>query len=334
MPIDLAIESFMQDLIGANCSPKTIEWHQTALGFFQQYLQSARQILPVTRMTATDVSGWFAWLRQTPGAQGKPRTPRTVETYARSARAFCNWLVKCAYLERSPFETVTFPKVGKPLIRLIEPEEFERLLLACRPSGEIGHLVDRAAARNRAILWVLLDTGIRVSELCGLRLGDVDRRRQLLIVTGKGSKTRRIALGQNGLRNLLYYLDQYRPDEEELSAWGSAGEDHLFLSETRLPLTKNGVELLFHRLKQRAGITGKRVSPHILRHTFAVRYLQAGGDPFSLQELLGHEDMATVKLYMHLNDQMVQDQKRKYSPGDHLPRRMPGPHESRRQRRG
>ena len=94
------------------------------------------------------------------------------------------------------------------------------------------------------------------------------------------------------------------------------------------------MELLFHWLKQRAGITGKRVSPHILRHTFAVRYLQVGGDPFSLQELLGHEDLATVKLYMHLNDQMIQDQKRKYSPGDHLPRRMPGPHESRRQRRG
>lgn len=71
----------------------------------------------------------------------------------------------------------------------------------------------------------------------------------------------------------------------------------------------------------------------ISSNTFAVRYLQAGGDPFSLQELLGHEDMATVKLYMHLNDQLIQEQKRKYSPGDHLPKRMPGTHESRRQRR-
>jgi site-specific recombinase XerD len=92
--------------------------------------------------------------------------------------------------------------------------------------------------------------------------------------------------------------------------------------------------VIFCRLRARAGITGKRVSPHIFRHTFAVRYLQAGGDPFSLQELLEHEDMATVKPYMHLNDQMIQDLKRKYSSGDHLPKRMPGPHESRRQRSG
>ena len=72
--------------------------------------------------------------------------------------------------------------------------------------------------------------------------------------------------------------------------------------------------LLFARLKKRAGITGQRVSPHIFRHTFAIRYLVLGNDPFSLQELLGHEDMTTVKNYMHMNDETLQDQKRKYSP--------------------
>ncbi len=88
--------------------------------------------------------------------------------------------------------------------------------------------------------------------------------------------------------------------------------------------------LLFKRIRQRAGITGKRVSPHILRHSFAIRYLVLGNDPFSLQELLGHEDMSTVKNYMHMNDETIQEQKRKYSPGDHLPSRMPGPRETRR----
>jgi len=184
--------------------------------------------------------------------------------------------------------------------------------------------------RNRAILWVLYDTGIRVSELWGLRLLDFDRKHSILTVTGKGSKERRIALGNNCLRNLLYYLDKHRPDGEELAEWGSAGEDHLFLSETRLPLTKNGVTLLFKRIRERAGITDKRISPHIFRHSFAIRYLVLGNDPFSLQELLGHEDMTTVKNYMHMNDETIQAQKRKYSPGDHLPTRMPGPRETRR----
>jgi site-specific recombinase XerD len=152
----------------------------------------------------------------------------------------------------------------------------------------------------------------------------------MIIVNGKGSKERRIALGSNCLRHVLYYLDRHRPDEEELTEWGSAGEDHLFLSETRLPLTNNGVSLMFRRIRKRAGITDKRISPHIFRHTFAIRYLVLGNDPFSLQDLLGHEDIGTVKYYMHMNDETIQAQKRKYSPGDHLPTRMPGPRETRR----
>ena len=137
-------------------------------------------------------------------------------------------------------------------------------------------------------------------------------------------------MGNTCQRNLLHYLDRHRPGKEELTEWGSAGEDHLFLAETRTPLTKNGVEMLFKRVRERAGITYKRISPHILRHTFAIRYLVLGNDPFSLQELLGHEDMATVKLYMHMNDATIQEQKRKYSPGDHLPTRMQEPKQARR----
>jgi integrase/recombinase XerD len=161
-------------------------------------------------------------------------------------------------------------------------------------------------------------------------VGDFDRKHGLLTVTGKGSKQRRIAVGNTCQRHLLHYLDRHRPDEKELAEWGSAGEDHLFLSETRMPLTKNGVEMLFKRVRERAGIIHKRISPHILRHTFAINYLVKSNDPFSLQELLGHEDMATVKLYMHMNDTTLQEQKRKYSPGDHLPTRMPRPKRTRR----
>jgi site-specific recombinase XerD len=314
-----AIEDYLNDHEGGNHSPKTVQWHSISLGLLRSFLETERQITLVAEVDAPDISAWFAHLRKTPGNHGKLRSERTVQTYARSARAFFHWLVRQEILERNPFDHVVFPKVGKPLIRTIEPEEFEQLLLACTPPGEVGPLADRAAARNRAILWLLYDTGIRLSELCHLRLSDFDRKHGIIVVKGKGSKERRITLGQNCLRNLLYYLDRHRPDEEELTEWGSAGEDHLFLSETRLPLTKNGVSLLC-----------KRISPHIFRHSFAVRYLVLGNDPFSLQELLGHEDMTTVKNYMHMNDETIQSQKRKYSPGDHLPTRMPGPKEARR----
>ena len=325
-----AIADYLLDHEGGNSSLKTLQWHQTALGLLRIFLEQERSITLVGEVDAPDINAWFAHMRKTPGSRGQPRSERTIQTYARSARAFFHWLVRRETIERSPFDRVVFPKVGKPLIRTIEPEEFERLLLACTPPGEVGPFVDRAAARNRAILWVLYDTGIRLSELCGLQLRDFDRKHGLLTVLGKGSKERRIALGQNCLRNLLYYLDRHRPNAEELAEWGSAGEEHLFLSETRLPLTKNGVILLFKRIRERAGITDKRISAHIFRHSFAIRYLVLGNDPFSLQELLGHEDMTTVKNYMHMNDETIQSQKRKYSPGDHLPTRMPGPRETRR----
>jgi site-specific recombinase XerD len=328
--VEHAIADYLADHEGGNSSTKTLQWHQTALGLLRHFLEEERTITLVGEVDASDISAWFASMRKTPTGRGSIRSERTIQTYARSARAFFHWLVRRETIERNPFDRVVFPKVGKPLIRIIEPEEFEQLLLACTPPGEMGRLADRAAARNRAILWLLYDTGIRLAELCNLRLGDFDRKRGLLIVKGKGSKERRIALGNNCLRNLLYYLDRHRPDEEELTEWGSAGEDHLFLSETRLPSTKNGVNMLFKRIRERAGIADKRVSPHIFRHSFAVRYLILGNDPFSLQELLGHEDMTTVKNYMHMNDETIQAQKRKYSPRDHLPTRMPGPRETRR----
>jgi integrase/recombinase XerD len=325
-----AIEAYLQDHEGGNHSRKTLEWHTTALGLLRRYLEEEQATTQVEEVDARAISAWFAYLRIVPGQRGKPRAERTIQTFARSARAFFNWLMQRETLERNPFDQVTFPKVGRPLIQTIEPEEFERLLQACAPQGESGWLTERAIARNRAIFWLFYDTGIRVSELCGLRVGDFDRKHGLLTVTGKGSKQRRIAVGTTCQRHLLHYLDRHRPGKEELAEWGSAGEDHLFLSETRTPLTKNGVEMLFKRVRERAGITYKRISPHILRHTFAIRYLVLGNDPFSLQELLGHEDMATVKLYMHMNDATIQEQKRKYSPGDHLPTRMQGPKHTRR----
>jgi site-specific recombinase XerD len=325
-----AIDAYIQDQIGGNRSKKTIEWHRTALGLFATYVTKQEHITLITDIDAVHITAWFAHLRTTKGAHGKVRSERTIQTYARSLRAFCHWLLRRRLVTFNPFEEVTFPKVGRPLIKTLSEEEFEKLLWACAPPNEKSPLAERAAVRNRAILWVLYDTGIRVSELCGLRLSSVDRKQGVLTVWGKGSKERRIALGQNCQRNLFYYLDHHRPEEEELAEWGSHGEDHLFLSETRLPLTKNGMTLLFVRLKKRAGITGKRVSPHILRHTFAIRYLVNGGDPFSLQELLGHEDMATVKMYMRMNDETIQDQKRKFSPGDHLPTHLPGPRQTRR----
>jgi integrase/recombinase XerD len=148
--IDALMEAYFQDHIGGNHSEKTLEWHRTALGLMRDFFQAELEILQIDEVEADDISAWFAYLRITPGARGKVRSERTVQTYARSARAFFHWLIRRGTLESNPFDRVVFPKVGRPLIQTITTEEFEKLLLACAPPHETGPLAERAAVRNRA----------------------------------------------------------------------------------------------------------------------------------------------------------------------------------------
>lgn len=317
--IRAAIDDFLLDKESRNFSPRTLVQHRTSLAHLAAFLESQHKLIYLSEIEAVHLRAWLVFLAKETSARGKPRATRTCRWYAQSMHAFCNWVYLEKYIDENPVDRVELPKLEKPMIRIIEFDEFEKLLAACAPPQATGFGPDRMAARNRAILWVLWDTGIRVSELCDLRLSNFDRRQGTIIVYGKGSKERRVAVGRNALRALLYYLDRWRPDDEELEEIGCPGEDHVFLSEVGQALTVYGMEMLFKRLRARSGLIGKRISPHIFRHTFAVRYLMLGGDIFSLQELLGHEDIATIKNYMHLNDTNVQEQKRKFSPGDNVP---------------
>lgn len=185
------------------------------------------------------------------------------------------------------------------------------------PPKETGVLAERATARNRAILWVLFDTGMRVSEVCTLHLVDADRKQGMLRVRGKGAQERRLMLGREGLHHLLAYLDKYRLGEAACVERGGASQDHLFLSETCRPLTKSGIALLFGRLRKRAGITRKGVNPSLLRESFAVRYLRAGGDLCALRELLGQKKSASVNYSQRMSDEVMENEKRKGRPEGH-----------------
>ncbi len=331
--IRAAIDDFLLDRESRNFSNKTLVQHRTSLSHLANFLETQHNVSHLSMIKAVHLRAWLVYLSKEPGVRGKSRIPRTTRTcrwYAQSMHAFCNWLIAEQYLEENPAERFKLPKLEKPLIRIIEFGVFEALLSACAAPQEKGFIADRNAARNRANLWVLWDTGIRVGELCDLRLSNFDRRQGTLIVLGKGRKERRVALGRNALRALLYYLDRWRQDAEELGAIGNSNEEHVFLSEGGEAITIHGIEMLFKRLRARAQLAGKRISAHIFRHTFAVRYLMLGGDIFSLQELLGHEDISTIKNYMHLNDVNVQEQKRKFSPGDNVPFvTTPGGHKQR-----
>jgi len=333
LTIEGAIQLYLQQQREAGRSPKTLEWHQTALSLLQQYLRDERHLCLPCQITQSEVRGWLAHLGTSPSiTTTTSRSASTIHTYARSARAFCHWLVRHGHLERPPLVRGTMPKPGKKAIHLIEPNEFERLLLACRAGGESERSVEQATVRNRAILWVLLDTGIRVSELCALREADVDRNQRALRIQNTGGKQRTLTLSPNGWYQLLSYLEQYRP-KEVFAQKEDVEEDHLFLSEWSEPLSINAITLLFGRIKQRAGISDKRVSPSVLRDTFAVRFLQAGGQIEALRDLLGLRDLEALKRYTRLSMQMIEKDQQKEPAEELLSRQNPALPTNRRRRR-
>jgi site-specific recombinase XerD len=214
---------------------------------------------------------------------------------------------------------------------VIEPEAFDRLLLACRPVGESAVVLDRVAARNRSILWVLMDTGMRVSELCGLRVSDVNREQRRLRVQGRGEE-RWLTLSPNGWFQVLSYLESHRLTEGCLQE-KQAQEAPLFPSETYQPLTINALTLLFDRLRKRAKMTGERINPSRLRDTFAVHYLQAGGEPEVLRVLLGLTGMESVKRYEQISTQKIEDEPQKEPAEQHRPKALAVPQKRKRRRR-
>jgi len=164
------------------------------------------------------------------------------------------------------------------------------------------------ATRDRALLWVLFETGMTVSEVCALRVADLDLQVGLLRVRGKGGQERLMPLGVPCLSHLRAYLKQMEPTTRSGLARRRAGGDPLFGSREKEPLTRNGVTMVFARFRTRAGLTDTPMSPQILRHSFALRYLQAGGNPRGLQALMGYGGMAPVRQYLRWQNQLFNNQ--------------------------
>ena len=201
-------------------------------------------------------------------------------------------VVEQGHLEQSPFDHMPFPQGKKRCLRIIEQDLFERVLAVCHAPQTKQATSGYATARNRAILWTLWDTGLLVSEMCALDLGDVDLTQGTLHVQGTGSRGRVFPLTPEVQQALMGYLKQYR-----LRAGKREASDPLFFSERQARLTRNAFIQLFHRLCARAGLEDRRLTPTMLRETFAVRFLQTGGPPQALQRLLGLAENTPIKRY-------------------------------------
>lgn len=291
-PLDQAIAAYLQEQVDAKRGPKTLQWHQTALGQLRTYLYTQQQSQELDGLTETMVQQWLDALRTTPTALGTLRSSTTISTYARSVRAFGNWLVRTSRRSHPLFSSQRCPSSCPKQVKLVESETFRRLLQVGELATEAEVSAEEAEASNRALLWLIWDGGLRVAELCALQRSDVVIQQGIVQVRGAGARARRIAVGTEGQQALHVYLELIGRDCEELSD-GEA----LFRTEMGTPLTVPAVESLFTRLNQRLNLPGIRVSPSTLRDTFAVRFLQAGGSEEGLQRVLGLAEQSVIKRY-------------------------------------
>jgi integrase/recombinase XerC len=291
-----AIESFLATCRARNLSPNTCEYYTYRLRAFRTYLEADT---PPDAITADVIRDFLSF-------ELERNSPTTAQHSYCALRAFFAYLESEGFVSDNPMTRVAKPKRKQSVIPTLNQSQVEALLATC------GR--DFYGVRDRAIILTLIDCGLRVSELVTLKLDDVDLLRQTLLVLGKGNKERLVPFGNTVKQALASYIARR----------GDLETDVLFVGHLGEPMTRHAVRWMLRIRGKEAGITGVRLSPHTLRHTFAVSYLRAGGDTFSLQKILGHSSLDMSRRYAELADEDVFERHRMCSPADRLNVRKEG----------
>jgi integrase/recombinase XerD len=274
---DPEVESFLA-VSAARLAPRTVEAYRRDLAALAGWLGRS----PATA-TREDLERYLADLR----AQGLAAS--TIARRLAATRAFFRYRVLIGAGDENPAADVAPPKRARRLPRTLSPGEAERLVEAA--SG-----TKPRDLRDRALVELLYGAGLRVSEAVSLERGGVDLDERLVRSIGKGGKERIVPLGRNAADALRRYLSRGRPFLDRRH------RPELFLNAQGGALTRAGAFLILRRLADKAGLEPGRVHPHLLRHSFATHLLEGGADLRSVQEMLGHADLATTELYTHVTD--------------------------------
>jgi integrase/recombinase XerD len=223
-----------------------------------------------------------------------PAAPATLQRKVACLRSFYRHLRRTSVLTTDPTAHLRAPKQSRKLPQVLSRDEVAELLR--QPRG-----TEPAALRDRALLETMYACGLRASEAIGLEVGDVDLEAGILRASGKGSKERLVPIGSAAASALTAYLQRGRP-----RLVGERWEARLFVNQRGGGLTRQGLYKIVQRHAATAGLAAK-MSPHTLRHTFATHLLAGGCDLRSLQEMLGHADIATTQLYTHLSAERLKD---------------------------
>jgi integrase/recombinase XerC len=228
-------------------------------------------------------------------------SPRTIARKISSLRSLYNFLQDEDYIEENPFQYVELPKQQKSLPRFIYPDEIETLFDSIDTSNALGR-------RNYLILEFLYGTGVRVTELCSIKLSDIDYFQNLVLIHGKGSKDRYVPLHDRLINELSDYVITTRKNLLKKNE-----SKHLFLNFRGNPITPRGVRMVINKIMLNSGETLK-ISPHTLRHTFATHLLNNGADLRSVQELLGHENLSSTQIYTKVSKEKLKESYMKAHP--------------------
>jgi integrase/recombinase XerD len=274
---DAAVDSFLA-LSTARLAPRTVEAYRRDLSAFAAWLGASP-----ARATPAELADYVAQLR----ADGLAAT--TIARRAAALRSFYRHQVLLGARPDNPAAELELPRRRRALPRTLSPGEAERLIEAA--AGTTPRLL-----RDRALVELLYGAGLRVSEAVGLERASVDLEKRLVRCVGKGSKERVVPIGREAAEALRRYLARGRPYLDKRH------RPELFLNAKGGGLTRAGAFLILRRLAATAGLEPGRVHPHLLRHSFATHLLEGGADLRSVQEMLGHADLATTELYTHVSD--------------------------------
>jgi site-specific recombinase XerD len=230
--------------------------------------------------------------------------PSSIATYHRNLGAFFNWCIGEGFIEASPMQRIAAPLMRSDQIQPFTLEQARALIHAARRT--------RNPERDEVVVRMLLDTGMRASELCTLRMEQLDLFGQRATILGKGNKHRSVHFGSKAARALRNYL-RFEPRIPEETVFQAAKNQY-----AGNQLTPNGLRQIIEHLGELAGLQAVRCSPHTLRHTFAVEFLRNGGNVFSLKEILGHTSLHMTNRYVALAQADIEQQQRQFAPGDRL----------------
>ena len=210
-------------------------------------------------------------------------------------RQFYSFLYLEGVRNDNPTKYIDLPKIQKSLPKILSKDEVSQLLSVVREEPNLNRL------RDTALIEILYATGMRVSELVSLQLGSISRDRRFLTVIGKGKKERLLPLNDIARETLMEYLSEDRRGDNTLKNSIFLFPSHGVLGH----LTRDGFAKILNRLLQRSGIQRSKISPHIIRHSFATHMLGNDADLRSIQELLGHSDISTTQIYTHVLDERL-----------------------------